>query len=385
MKYTRTVVFSLILALTITGCRAATVTEAPSQEPTDAPATAVPTEPPPTETLAPEPITVVDALGNESTFQQPPERIAIAGRATALIAHSVYMFPEAIERLVAVEDRVQRDLSFYRVVDPTFEDMLLLERNAGPEQIIPSNPDVVLMKSYLAESLGEPIEQLGIPVIYLDLETPDQFERDIAVIGRLLGNSARADEIIAYYKSRAQQIRSITDPIPEFEHPEVLLMQYSDRGGEIAFNVPSGEWLQTSMVELAGGEPVWLEAAQGGGWTIVGFEQIAAWDPEIVIVIYYFSDPNPIVESLKEDPNWQQLQATQNAELHAFPGDFLSWDQPDPRWILGLTWLTTTLHPEESASIDLEMEIMRFYQEIYGLEEATIQSEILPRLTPWIE
>ncbi len=386
MKFARTIIINLILTLIIVGCSGPAVTQAPTVAPTRAPATEAPTELPPTETMAPEPITVVDALGNETTFAQLPERIAIAGRATALIAHSVYMFPEAINRLVALEDRVQRDLSFYRVVDQTFEeDMLLLERNAGPEQIIPSHPDVVLMKSYLAESLGDPIEQLGIPVIYLDLETPEQFERDIAVIGTLLGNTARADEIVSYYNSRTQQIASIIDPIPEAEYPEVLLMQYSDRGGEIAFNVPSSEWLQTSMVELAGGEPIWLEAAQGGGWTIVGFEQIAAWDPEIVFVIYYFSDPNPIVESLKEDANWQQLQATQDDALYAFPGDFLSWDQPDPRWILGLSWLTKTLHPEEATSIDLKTEVVAFYQEMYGLSQETIETEVLPRLSPWTE
>jgi iron complex transport system substrate-binding protein len=385
LEYARKLIFMFVLTMVLIACSGPAVAEAPAAEPTDAPTSEIPTDVPPTSTMPAEPITVVDALGNEITFEKLPERIAIAGRATALIAHSMYMFPEAIDRLAAVEDRVQRDLSFYRVVDPSFDDKLLLERNAGPEQIIPSNPDVVLMKSYLAESLGEPIEQLGIPVIYLDLETPEQFERDIAVIGKLLGNSARAEQIISFYSDRSQQIASVIAAIPEAEYPDVLLMQYSDRGGEIAFNVPSGEWLQTSMIELAGGNPVWLDAAEGGGWTIVGFEQIAAWDPEVVFVIYYFSDPTPIVESLKEDANWQQLQATQNNELYAFPGDFLSWDQPDPRWILGLTWLTTTLHPEESDSINFQAEIMTFYQEMYGLSTESIESEIMPRLSPWIE
>lgn len=330
-------------------------------------------------------ITIVDALGNETTFDAPPQRIAIAGRATALIAHSVYMFPEAPDRIVAIEDRAQRDLSFYRVVDPRFDEKLLLERNAGPEQIIPSNPDVVLMKSYLADSLGEPIEQLGIPVVYLDLETPEQFERDINVIGKLLGDTVRSEEIIAYFEARRKLVASLIDPIPEDEYPGVLLMQYSDRGGEIAFNVPSREWLQTTLVKLAGGEPIWLEAAQAGGWTIVGFEQIAAWDPQVVMVIDYSEDPAPIVESLRANENWQVLQAVQNDQLYGFPGDFLSWDQPDPRWILGLLWAATTLHPYETASIDLKAEIVSFYREMYAITRESIESEVLPRLAPEIE
>lgn len=385
MNPIRNLIIALILATLVVGC-AAPSTPAPGQtvppveEPTEIQTQALPTEPP---TL--EPITVVDALGNETTFEAPPQRIAIVGRATALIAHSVYMFPEAIDRIVAVEDRVQRDLSFYPVIDPKFDEKLLLERNAGPEQIIPSNPDVVFMKSYLAESLGEPIEQLGIPVVYFDLETPEQFAHDIDVIGKLLGNEQRAEEIIDFYNNQTEKISSIIAAIPEEEYPSVLLMQYSDRGGEIAFNVPSGEWLQTNIVELAGGDPVWLEAAQGGGWTIVGFEQIAAWDPQVVMVIYYPDNPAPIVETLESDANWQGLSATTSDQIFGFPGDFLSWDQPDPRWILGLMWATVTLHPEETSSIDLKDEIVNFYQQMYGLDMKTIETKVFTRLAPQIE
>jgi iron complex transport system substrate-binding protein len=385
MKQSRSLSITLIIATLILGCAAPEVNPtAPTinsvEEATEAPAEIPDAGPSPQE-----PITILDALGNETTFAEPPQRIAIAGKATALIAHSVYMFPEAVEHIVAVEDRVQRDLSFYRVIDPKFDEKLQLERNAGPEQIIPSNPDVVFMKSYLAESLGDPIEQLGIPVVYFDLESPEQFERDIAVIGKLLGNEQRAEQIINFYKDRSNRINSLIADTPEEEYPSVLLMQYSDRGGEIAFNVPSTEWLQTSLIEQAGGDPVWLQAAQGGGWTIVGFEQIAAWDPQIVIVIYYPDNPAPIVETLLANENWQALTASQNDQIYGFPGDFLSWDQPDPRWILGLTWLATILHPETTDSIDLKSEIYTFYREMYELDQATIDERVFTRLSPEIE
>lgn len=385
MSRIHTFLIAFILAAMTVGCRSTAAPPENATETVTEPTKDTTADMSPSEADPPEPITVVDALGRELNFDAPPERIAIAGRATALIAHSVYMFPGAIDRIVAVEDRVQRDISFYSLVDPAFEDKLLLERNAGPEQIIPSNPDVVLMKSYLAESLGEPIEQLGIPVVYFDLETPEQFEHGIAVLGKLLGNSYRSQEIIDYYSSRSEQIEALITSLPEDDHPGVLLMQYSDRGGEIAFNVPSVDWLQTSLIKEAGGVPVWLDAAQSGGWTIVGFEQIAAWDPQIIIVIYYPGDPVAIVETLKTDPNWQALSATQNDQIYGFAGDFLSWDQPDPRWLLGLTWLATALHPEETAAIDLKAEVSMFYSELYNLDMETIENEVFPRLVPLFE
>jgi iron complex transport system substrate-binding protein len=381
MKPNRCLFFVLIIATLLAGCStSATPTVIPS-DPSPEPVTEGQSEMPSNETPAPEAITIVDALGREVTFDAPPQRIAIAGRATSLIAHSVYMFPEAIERIVAVEDRVQRDLSFYSLVDSMFEEKLLLERNAGPEQIIPANPDVVFMKSYLAESLGEPIEQLDIPVVYFDMETPEAFLREIQVIGTLMGNPERTEEILQFYTSRTEQVDGLIAPIPESEYPRVLLMQYSDRGGEVAFNVPSVDWLQTSLITEAGGSPVWLDAAEAGGWTIVGFEQIAAWDPQIVIVIYYSSDPSPIVDTLKADANWQALQATQNGQIYGFPGDFLSWDQPDPRWILGLDWLATIMHPEQTAAINLGAEISAFYEQMYNFEPDMIDNEIFSRLS----
>jgi iron complex transport system substrate-binding protein len=382
MKPNRGLFFVLIIAALLAGCSTSTTPTVIPSDPSPEPVMEVQTEAPSTETPAPELFTVVDALGREVTFDAPPQRIAIAGRATSLIAHSVYMFPEAIERIVAVEDRVQRDLSFYSLVDSMFEKKLLLERNAGPEQIIPANPDTVFMKSYLAESLGEPIEQLDIPVVYFDLETPEAFLREIRVIGTLLGNPERAEEILQFYTSRTEQVDGLIAPIPESQYPSVLLMQYSDRGGEVAFNVPSADWLQTSLITEAGGSPVWLDAAEAGGWTIVGFEQIAAWDPQLVIVIYYSADPSSIVDTLKADANWQALQATQNGEIYGFPGDFLSWDQPDPRWILGLEWLVTILHPEQAKAISLEAEITAFYEQLYNLDPATIEEQVFSRFSP---
>jgi iron complex transport system substrate-binding protein len=135
------------------------------------------------------------------------------------------------------------------------------------------------------------------------------------------------------------------------------------------------------MVELAGGEPVWKEAAEPGGWTVVNFEQIAAWDPELILIVNYFDDPSKAAAELRQDPKWQALSAVQEDHIFAFPGDFLSWDQPDPRWILGLQWLATKIHPQAFGSLDLLDEIKTFYSEMYGLDSETIEEEVLPLIT----
>jgi iron complex transport system substrate-binding protein len=138
--------------------------------------------------------------------------------------------------------------------------------------------------------------------------------------------------------------------------------------------------LQTIETELAGGVPVWVGAAQGGGWTIVNFEQIAAWDPDAIFLISYSADPAQVVERLRTDARWQALRAVREGRLHAFAGDVFSWDQPDPRWILGVTWMATRLHPQRLAGVDLMDEVTQFFVQMYGMDGAAVSERIVPAL-----
>jgi iron complex transport system substrate-binding protein len=322
-------------------------------------------------------IQVTDALGRTIEFSQPPQRIVIPGKADWMPGHVLYMFPEAAERVVAMEARRGAPSNFLPLLDPSFNEKPHLEKDAAAEQIVPLNPDVIVMKSYLAETLGEPLELLQLPVIYVDLETPEQFFHDLATLGQLLGNEARAREIEAYYQARIDRIEQ---EVSGADRPGVLVIQHSTSGEEVAFEVPPAEWMQTIQVEMAGGTPVWTEASQGGGWTVVSLEQIAAWDPDIIFVIAFQGDPDALVEELKADPTWQALNAVQNEKLYGFPLDLYGWDLPDPRWILGLTWAATKIHPDSFADIDMMQEVYDFFSQMYGMDRAAVDEYILPVL-----
>jgi iron complex transport system substrate-binding protein len=326
-------------------------------------------------------VTLTDALGRTVQFDRLPQRIVIAGRASTLITDAVYMFPEASARLVALTRSGQdRASDFIAVVDPAYDQKALIERDVSVEQVAALKPDVVVLKSYLADSLGAPLEQLAIPVVYVDLETSQQYERDLLILGRLLGNEGRARTLVEFYRTREDRVTQAVAGVTGEQKPRALLLQYSSKGGEVAFNVPPATWIQTAMVEQAGGDPVWKEAAETGGWTVVNLEQIAAWDPDFIFVVDYSSDVAQTVDSLKANPQWQVLRAVREGSLYGFPKDFYSWDQPDPRWILGLTWLAKTMHPDRLADVDPRQEMFRFFEQMYGLSEEAIEESILPRL-----
>ncbi len=328
-----------------------------------------------------QPIEITDATGHTETLDGLPDRIAIAGKATIMVQDAIFMFADAREKVIALENRSQSAFSFLPLIDPGLEEKEIFEKNVGPEQIAAVQPDLILMKSFMAEQLGEPLGQLNLPVLYLDLETPEAFYQDIQTLGQVFGDEKRAEEISEFYQSRVAKIEENLAGVSDEQKPGVLILQYSDRDGEVAFKVPPVSWLQTRLVEISGGHPVWKEIDAGGGWVVVNLEQIAAWDPDQVFIISYDGNASEITEELMDNPIWSNFRAVQNDQLFAFGYDIYSWDQPDTRWILGLQWLATKIQPELNSNIDIIEEVNAFYSVLYGMDQETIDANVIPILT----
>lgn len=322
--------------------------------------------------------TVTDALGRTITFDKVPERIVIAGRAQLMATDAIYAFPGASERIIALGINNQGEGHFVEKIDANYSQKELLPNDVGPEQIAGLNPDAVILKSYLREKPGQALEDIGIKVIYLDLETPEQYQRDLLTLGKLLQNESRAAELAAFFQNGVAEVTAALAGLKEVDKPRTLLLYYSEKDGAVAFNVAPVSWIQTWMVETAGGIPVWLDANPGGGWTKVSLEQVAAWDADAIFIISYGKKINQIVADLKADPQWQALRAVKDGKIYGFATDQFSWDQPDVRWLLGLKWLAGKLHPDKFPGLDIIAEAKSFYNTLYGVDEAFFTEKILP-------
>lgn len=374
-------VLSLLLIL-LTACTApviAPATAVPTAAPA-APAQQMPTESP-TIAAAAGPITVTDAMQRQVTLQQPPQRVVLVGKALFMVADVIYAFPEASQRIAAIGSTAQGRLDWIPVADPSYGDKTILQSDAGPEQIAAIQPDAVILKSSNAEKLGKPLETLGIPVVYVDFETPEQYQRDLATLGQLFGNTARAQELAAFFRAQADKVLQATAGLTDAQRPRVLLMYYTEKDGAVAFSVPPLAWMQTLLVQMAGGQPIWQDAQLGNGWTKVNLEQIAAWDADQIYIIAYLNPVKDVVARLKADPQWQMLRAVKDGQLYAFPGDYYSWDQPDTRWILGLTWLASKVQPDFFPGLDMDKEARTFYRQVYNLDDADYNQHVKPNLS----
>jgi len=307
------------------------------------------------------------------------QRIVLGGKAANMLADAVYLFPGTGQNVVAYASGDQGLGLFLSALDAGFRNKISFDKSAGAEAIAAFRPDLVVLKSSMKSQLQAPLDALGIRQIYLNLETPEQYYEDIILLGKALDNEKRATEVVSWFAEHEARIVSRTSRLNDAKKPKVLLMQRSSKG-ESVWQVPPDSWMQTILTERAGGRAVWRDANPGSGWATVSIEQIAAWNPDIIGIIDYREDSTKAVEAFKKDARLASLAAVTSNNVYGFPQDFYSWDQPDTRWILGLTWLAKTLQPKLFSDVSMAATVQEFFMFMYGFNEMTFRSVIVPKI-----
>ncbi len=323
-----------------------------------------------------------DATGRTVLLTQPPKRIVVVGGAPFVPLHLLYMFPEMSQLLVGYERRVKTQELFLPLVDPDCRGKMVLEPNPGPEQIAALRPDLVVTKGNTTGYLARSLAVLDIPVLHLGVENPERFLKDIQTMGKALGNEKRSAEIVAFYRKRLDIIKQGLAAMSPQIKPSILVLEYSNRGGTTAVRVPARSWIQTIQVQTAGGRPVWLDFLSGqDGYQIVGFEQIAQWNPDkIFMIVWYRLNGKEVMRNLQADKKWRLLKAVSSKELYLFPQDIYGWDTPDPRWILGMLWMAKTIYPEPFVHIDMKEQIYAFFVDLFGMKKEIVERKIIPKV-----
>lgn len=321
---------------------------------------------------SPNPVQAVDALGRVVSLGAPPRRIVLAGKASLLLADALYAFPDAPQRVVALT-KGKQSLDFLKLLDPDVQKKAVLAREVGPEQIAALHPDLVIIKSFLYPKLGKSLEALGIPVFTMRLEAPEQYPRELRELGKLLGEEKRGDALADYFAGKMDFLQQTLDSANGLSKPQVLVLRSGIRGNRGAFAVPPKNWIQTRMVVLAGGRPVW-GSVQGSGWTPIPLEQIAAWNPDVIFVVSYQRPPAEAVKKFTSLRLASALKAVRDDKVFPIPADFISWDQPDTRWILGAQWMAKKMHPDLFAPLDMREAVSEFYRTLYGFDESRLKA-----------
>lgn len=130
----------------------------------------------------------------------------------ALGANSLRMLTyfDAVEKVVAVEDtghareKSVHDffyLATYRIAHPELQELPSIGSQENHEAIIAANPDIVFSSTVDVAALDLLQNTLGVPVFAIDADVEiadtERFLDQFSIVGKVLGEEARADELVA--------------------------------------------------------------------------------------------------------------------------------------------------------------------------------------------
>ena len=304
-------------------------------------------------------VTLTDQAGNMVEYQQPIYRvISTYGPATAMV-YSV----GAGDRLVAASYLGARDEAGAAAmgrIDPRFEDLIgddyFSQSDFNLEEAANRDPDLIITSA--RTDWLDTVSELGVPFFLYDAETPDALKEAILLTGRLFGpnTTAQAEAWVRYYEWIEAAILEQTESLTEADQVRVLFT------GTSPLRVASGEMIQTSLIQIAGGISVSAELT--GYWNDVNLEQVAAWDPDVVLVPPY---GGASVGAIIDDAGWQIIDAVQDGQVYRMPKLVAPWDTPTPDTVLAIIWMANLLYPNLDTP-DCSEQVQYFYNTYYDYD-----------------
>lgn len=330
--------------------------------------------------LASDYYSAVDANGRTVKLNEKPVKVLIAGKAGNMPANALFLFPEVEDMDLTLPLTDQGLGDFFAFIRPSLHDTVRISQNASVEEIASREPQLVLTKATHFESIAKKLDQLGVPNFTLNLESYEDWQKEIVQLGKLLKNTKRAEQILSMYENRLLQVTSKVSTLSEVNKKRVLLLQGARGDNANSFKIAPDTWMQTWMVETIGATPVWKGAnSAANGWSTVSFEQIAAWNPEVMYIVSYKTPSDSFIKEIYNSPLWADLDAVKNHQVKQTPSDMMNYIQPVASWILGVEWMAKDLYPSLFPTMDMEKQIASFYHDFYSIKDEAMLEELQKR------
>lgn len=297
-----------------------------------------------------------DITGRIVTIPARVTRIADAWHAN----NAMVLMMGAADKIVATTLQARKQ-PWFRKLFPRIEQVPAAFNEAGDvniETLIATRPDVVLMAyGGTLPRWKATADAYGIPVFMMPNTSLADLKTTARMTGDVLGpaESDRAAEWIRYFDDNIRRVTAVTSRIPPSARPRVL---HTATGSILTIdgsNTVIDDW-----ITVAGGVNA---ATVVGNARPVSMEQIAAWNPDVIIVGTAPNDENR--RAILNDPRWSQINAVRSGKVFVNPTGVYLWDRHSAEAALQVLWAAKTLHPTRFPDLDLRKETQAFYARFF--------------------
>jgi iron complex transport system substrate-binding protein len=277
---------------------------------------------------------VEDSLGRSVTVRTPVRRIVVLN-SDALEALRIL---GAGDRVAGVYSGVEKDRTFWG----DLADRPAVGRWNEPdiEAVAGLAPDLVIAYGYSpGPFLEEKLEPFGIRVLRLDLFRIETLEREMTLLGRLLGLEERAAGFTDWHRRSLSAIRASVSGAPE---PLVYIESYTD------YQTAAGGSGGDVMCTMAGGRNI--AAGLAVPYPRVTPEWVVARNPEVIVKAASSdrgqdpADAGPLNrrrDAILARPAWEYVTAVAAGRVHVMDGAV--WTGPGA--VVGVAYMAGWFHP----------------------------------------
>lgn len=254
---------------------------------------------------------ILDSLGRKIEIPEKVERVI-----STVPSNTEIIVDMGLEKLLIGVDKYSEKIS-PTLVGKGFFDV----NDLNEELIIELMPDLVIASEHnlkKGKAKLDIFEQLNIPVYII--KTPsriDEISESIDVIGEVLNENKKADELKQNFLNKIEKFKNISKEtdIKQKVYFEVLENPIYSAGGKTFIN---------DAIEIAGGENIFNNEE---GWLMPSLEDIIYRNPNIIIIS---NEREFLLDRIRNRIEWQEIDAIKNNKIYLIDE---SINRPSPRII----------------------------------------------------
>ena len=228
------------------------------------------------------------------------------------------------------------------------------------EELAATHPDLVIQWADRGPDLVDPITNAGLTAMLISYGTEQKAKEYQQMVATAMGKPERAEAINGWRDEVAGDMAGKAKVIADGDKPKVLYLQRAM--DKLLASGAKGNY-NTFYIELAGG--VSASADLVGNGVTISAEQIAEWNPDVILLNNFESDLT--IARIYDDPILSLTNAAQNHKVYRMPLGGYRWDPPNQESPLTWMWLANLLHPDVF-QYDLRGEMSKAYKMLYNYE-----------------
>ena len=311
-----------------------------------------------------EEIVFKDQTGRELRLAKPAERVVsiVIPMASTLIA-----LDSGTSKLVGMNPTAKSAIT-QGILGKIFPQARDIASDVTSPSFVPNvealaavNPDLVVQWGSEGEDKVAPLVNAGLNTILILYGTEELTRDYMTMAAKAIGRPERIGQLVDWRDSVQKEIAAKVAAIPEDKKPRVL---YLGRAlTDLRASGTKGNYTEWS-VELAGGRNA---AAELAGTVSINKEQIATWNPDVILLNAFEADLDP--NWVYNDPIVSLTNAARNHKVYKLPLGGYRWDPPSQESPLSWMWMANLLHPE-IFHYDLRAQMKQAYKTLYNYDLA---------------